>query len=35
MAGRTLIDLRNIYDRREAEEAGLDYRGIGRGRPNG
>ncbi len=35
MAGRTLVDLRNIYDRREAEEAGLDYRGIGRGRPNG
>jgi UDPglucose 6-dehydrogenase len=33
MRGRTLIDLRNIYDRAEAEEAGLAYRGIGRGRP--
>ncbi|HEY0628025.1 MAG TPA: UDP-glucose/GDP-mannose dehydrogenase family protein, partial [Sphingomicrobium sp.] len=33
MRGRILVDLRNIYDRREAEEAGLDYRGVGRGRP--
>jgi UDPglucose 6-dehydrogenase len=33
MRGKLLIDLRNIYDRREAEEAGLAYRGIGRGRP--
>jgi UDPglucose 6-dehydrogenase len=33
MRGRALIDLRNIYDRSEAEEAGLTYRGIGRGRP--
>jgi UDPglucose 6-dehydrogenase len=33
MRGRTLVDLRNIYDRADAEEAGLDYRGIGRGRP--
>jgi len=33
MRGRTLIDLRNIYDKSEAEEAGLIYRGIGRGRP--
>jgi len=32
MRGRTLIDLRNIYDKAEAEEAGLIYRGIGRGR---
>ena len=32
MRGRLLIDLRNIYDRREAEDAGLAYRGIGRGR---
>jgi UDPglucose 6-dehydrogenase len=32
MRGRMLVDLRNIYDRAEAEEAGLDYRGIGRGR---
>ncbi len=33
MRGRTLVDLRNIYDKSEAEEAGLVYRGIGRGRP--
>ena len=33
MRGKLLVDLRNIYDRREAEEAGLIYRGIGRGRP--
>ena len=33
MKGTKLIDLRNIYDRQEAEEAGLDYRGVGRGRP--
>jgi UDPglucose 6-dehydrogenase len=33
MRGNMLVDLRNIYDRAEAEEAGLAYRGIGRGRP--
>jgi UDPglucose 6-dehydrogenase len=33
MRGKMLLDLRNIYDRRDAEEAGLNYRGIGRGRP--
>ncbi|MFL6748267.1 MAG: UDP-glucose dehydrogenase family protein [Sphingomicrobium sp.] len=33
MRGRTLIDLRNIYDRADAEDAGLEYRGVGRGRP--
>jgi UDPglucose 6-dehydrogenase len=33
MRGKVLIDLRNIYDRAEAEEAGLVYHGIGRGRP--
>jgi UDPglucose 6-dehydrogenase len=33
MRGKLLIDLRNIYDRAEAEEAGLTYHGIGRGRP--
>jgi UDPglucose 6-dehydrogenase len=33
MRGKFLIDLRNIYDRRDAEEAGLAYRGVGRGRP--
>ena len=32
MRGRLLVDLRNIYDRLDAENAGLDYRGIGRGR---
>jgi UDPglucose 6-dehydrogenase len=30
MRGRSLIDLRNVYDPDEAERAGLDYRGIGR-----
>ena len=30
MRGRALVDLRNVYDREEAERAGLDYRGIGR-----
>ena len=33
MRGKVLVDLRNIYDRAEAKEAGLEYRGIGRGRP--
>ena len=33
MRGRMLVDLRNIYDRRDAGEAGLGYLGIGRGRP--
>ncbi|HEX6072912.1 MAG TPA: UDP-glucose/GDP-mannose dehydrogenase family protein [Sphingomicrobium sp.] len=32
MRGKVLIDLRNVYDREEAEEAGLDHHGIGRGR---
>ncbi|MFP5330626.1 MAG: UDP-glucose dehydrogenase family protein [Alphaproteobacteria bacterium] len=31
MRGRVLVDLRNVYDREEAERAGLDYSGIGRG----
>jgi UDPglucose 6-dehydrogenase len=31
MRGKVLVDLRNIYDRAEAVEAGLSYRGIGRG----
>jgi UDPglucose 6-dehydrogenase len=31
MRGNALIDLRNIYDRKEAEGAGLNYRGVGRG----
>ena len=30
--GNVLIDLRNVYDRAEAEEAGFAYSGIGRGR---
>ena len=32
MRGKVLVDLRNIYDRADAEEAGLIYRGVGRGR---
>jgi UDPglucose 6-dehydrogenase len=31
MRGRSLVDLRNVYDPDEAERAGLVYRGIGRG----
>ena len=30
MRGRALVDLRNVYDREEAERAGLEYRGLGR-----
>jgi UDPglucose 6-dehydrogenase len=33
MRGNVLVDLRNIYDRADAEQAGLSYRGVGRGRP--
>jgi len=33
MRGKVLIDLRNVYDREEAEGAGLAYYGVGRGRP--
>src|SRR4051812_11709240 len=32
MRGKVLVDLRNVYDRSDAEEAGLTYYGIGRGR---
>jgi UDPglucose 6-dehydrogenase len=32
LRGKVLVDLRNVYDRDEAEEAGLAYYGIGRGR---
>jgi UDPglucose 6-dehydrogenase len=32
MRGKVLVDLRNVYDRREAERVGLDYFGVGRGR---
>jgi UDPglucose 6-dehydrogenase len=31
MRGKVLIDLRNVYDREEAERAGLAYQGVGRG----
>jgi UDPglucose 6-dehydrogenase len=33
LRGNVLVDLRNVYDRDEAEEAGLNYYGVGRGRP--
>ena len=33
MRERVLVDLRNVYDRSEAEEAGFAYYGLGRGRP--
>jgi UDPglucose 6-dehydrogenase len=33
LKGKILIDLRNVYDRSDAEAAGLTYYGIGRGRP--
>jgi UDPglucose 6-dehydrogenase len=32
LRGKILVDLRNVYDRREAEEAGLAYYGVGRGK---
>ena len=32
MRGTMLVDLRNVYDREEAERAGLDHLGIGRGK---
>ena len=32
MRGKVLVDLRNVYDREEAELAGLVYLGVGRGR---
>jgi len=32
LKGKILVDLRNVYDRSEAEEAGLAYYGVGRGR---
>jgi UDPglucose 6-dehydrogenase len=33
MRGRAIVDLRNVYDREEAERAGFDYRGLGRPPP--
>jgi len=32
LRGNVLVDLRNVYDREEAEEAGLTYYGVGRGK---
>ncbi|HEY8593024.1 MAG TPA: UDP-glucose/GDP-mannose dehydrogenase family protein [Sphingomicrobium sp.] len=32
LRGKVLVDLRNVYDRDEASEAGLTYYGIGRGK---
>jgi UDPglucose 6-dehydrogenase len=31
--GKILVDLRNVYDRADAEQAGLTYYSIGRGKP--
>ena len=31
MRGKVLVDLRNVYDRADAERAGLEYYGVGRG----
>jgi UDPglucose 6-dehydrogenase len=33
MRGKVLVDLRNVYSRDEAADAGLAYYGVGRGRP--
>jgi UDPglucose 6-dehydrogenase len=32
MRGKALVDLRNVWDPHEAERAGLNYFGVGRGR---
>jgi UDPglucose 6-dehydrogenase len=32
LKGKILVDLRNVYDREEAEQAGLTYFGVGRGK---
>jgi UDPglucose 6-dehydrogenase len=32
MRGKVLVDLRNVYDREDAQQAGLAYHGVGRGR---
>ena len=34
LKGKVLVDLRNVYDPEEAQEAGLVYYGVGRGRPS-
>ena len=33
MRGKVLVDLRNVYSRDEAADAGLTYYSVGRGRP--
>ena len=35
MRGKVLVDLRNVYDRDDAAEAGLSYFSVGRGRQQG
>jgi UDPglucose 6-dehydrogenase len=35
MRGKVMVDLRNVYNRGEAEEHGFDYYGLGRGRQDG
>ena len=35
MRGKVIVDLRNVYDRADAEEAGFDYSGLGRGKLDG
>jgi UDPglucose 6-dehydrogenase len=35
MRGKALVDLRNVYEKDEAERAGLAYYGVGRGLPRG
>ena len=35
MSGKVLVDLRNVYDRADAEEAGFAYSGLGRGSADG
>jgi UDPglucose 6-dehydrogenase len=32
MRGKVLVDLRNVYDRVEAQRAGLVHYGVGRGK---
>jgi UDPglucose 6-dehydrogenase len=32
MTGKLIVDLRNVYNRADAEEAGFSYIGLGRGR---
>jgi len=32
MKGKALVDLRNVYDRADAEDAGLTHHSVGRGR---